>query len=64
MTPKLPPILALFVEIETPVVVRLFSDSYEDEQRMALDVELRPDLLDEIAIALDRFLIEQRGDVT
>jgi hypothetical protein len=63
VTVNAPPILAVFIEIETPVVVRLFSDNYEDERRIALDVLLRPDLLDEIAIALDAFLIEQRGDV-
>jgi hypothetical protein len=55
----LPPVVAIFVETEGPVVVRIFADSFEEEERAILDLELRPDVLDEIALAIDRMRAER-----
>jgi hypothetical protein len=43
-----PPELAVYVECEGPVVVAVLSDSFEDELRLAVDVEGRDDVLGEI----------------
>ena len=51
-----PPLLAVFIECEGSVSVRVFSESFEDELRMGLDVELRDDLMDDVAAAIGRYL--------
>jgi hypothetical protein len=56
----LPPLLAVFVECEGAVCVRLFAESEEDKRRMVADIEGRPDLILEVAARLDEFVIELR----
>jgi hypothetical protein len=58
---NLPPTLAVFVECEGSVSVRVFSESFEDEVRMGVDIEMRAELMDDIAAAIGRYLFELRG---
>jgi hypothetical protein len=62
---KLPPLLAIFVEEDGPVVATTFCDTVEDEQRMARHVEARVDVIDEIEVVIRAWLDElreQRGE--
>jgi hypothetical protein len=57
----LPPELAVYIEFERrTVTIRVLADSFEDELRLALDIESRGDLLDAIVIAIEAWLIGLR----
>jgi hypothetical protein len=63
----LPPELAIYVEFERrSVTVRVLADSFEDEVRLALDIESRGDLLDAVAFAIGGWLagLHERRDAT
>jgi hypothetical protein len=55
------PWLDIHVELEGPVRAHLCAESFEDAQRLTLDLERRAGrLVDELAIAIDELLIDAR----
>jgi hypothetical protein len=52
------PCAIVALPLEGDAVAYVFSDTYEDERRMCVDLDARGDLLGALALALDELLIE------